>query len=130
MTADSRKVIAAALLAAAAAYLLAGRQPQAQATRAVPESARADHQAGLDKVRGLIAERRWADAESLAHELLAGAEVAQGPDSLAVAEAIDALVSINYASAGAVDPAGALELAERAIRIKEALLGPDDEELA
>ncbi|MGH9870826.1 MAG: CHAT domain-containing protein [Candidatus Polarisedimenticolia bacterium] len=88
----------------------------------------ADDAAGT--VTALCAQKKYAEAESAGRSFLAQAEREHGPGSPQAAAALDAIVSIGYASAGSWRPADILPLAERAVRIKEALPVPDEAGLA
>ncbi len=78
----------------------------------------------LDKVRDLIKDGKYAEAETLARELLKQVEASSGPDSLKVAEVLDVLVEALYRGSKPTAP-GSRELAERAVSIKESAIGPE-----
>jgi len=72
---------------------------------------------------------RYAEAEALSREQLAAAEADHGPDSLEAARILDSLVRALWRQGKFREPE-TLTLAERAVRIKEEHLGPDDPEVA
>jgi len=83
----------------------------------------------LEKARQLIKDGKYAEAETLARELLKQAEAALGADSLKTAEVLDVLVESLFRGGKARQPESR-KLAERAIEIKQKLLGPDHPEVA
>jgi CHAT domain-containing protein/tetratricopeptide (TPR) repeat protein len=72
---------------------------------------------------------RYAEAEALSRERLAAAEADHGPDSLEAARILDSLVRALWRQGKFREPE-TLTLAERAVRVKEEHLGPDDPEVA
>ncbi len=83
----------------------------------------------LDKVRDLIKDGKYAQAETLARRLLAEIEATAGSDSLKIAEVLDVLVEALYRGGKAKQP-GSREFAERAVEIKKNILGPNHPEAA
>ena len=81
------------------------------------------------EVRGLIEAGRYEDAEAAAERLVAEATAVSGPESLEVARAIDLLVEGLWRN-GKAQQARTRELGERAIRIKEPRLKPEEMELS
>lgn len=82
-----------------------------------------------DNARDLIRDGHYAEAAALAHDLLTQEETQSGPDSLQVADIIDIVVEAERLD-GKVKDAGTRDLARRAIRIKEAVLGSDHPDVA
>jgi tetratricopeptide (TPR) repeat protein len=80
-------------------------------------------------IRSLIADGQYAAAKQAAVDEVARAESAAGKDSLETAEAIDLLVVASWRYGEGSDPA-TRALAERALTIKQSLLGEDDPHLA
>jgi tetratricopeptide (TPR) repeat protein len=80
-------------------------------------------QASVEKIKTLIKEGHYAEAEAAGRTLLAQVETTSGRDSLAAAELLDLIVESLWR--GKVKLPEAREIAERAIAIKEKLLGPD-----
>jgi CHAT domain-containing protein/tetratricopeptide (TPR) repeat protein len=78
-----------------------------------------------DSIRAWIQAGRLTEADSAARALLPRAEREHGKESLEAAEAIDLIVEAMWRSRRA-NTADAQPLAERAVRIKERLLPPDD----
>ncbi len=83
----------------------------------------------IDLCRPLVQEGRFAEAEALARRLLEEAQAAHGTDSLEAAEALDAVVGALWVSKK-TDDADVIRLGERAVAIKEKLLGPGDPAVA
>lgn len=83
----------------------------------------------LEEVQALFREGRYTEAEARARPLLAAAEAASGPRSLEAADALDLLVRV-LERVGKRNQPEVLALAERAVEIREALLGPADPRLA
>jgi CHAT domain-containing protein/tetratricopeptide (TPR) repeat protein len=77
----------------------------------------------LADIRQLLLAARYSEAEQRARGMLADAEAASSPDSLAAAQAIDVLVESLWRG-GKVRAAETNTLAERAVAIREAQLGP------
>ena len=98
----------------------------AQANVSVPPPRGAD---SPEQIRQLIRDGRYADAELAARAFLAAAERAAGCESLETARAIDLLVESLWRG-GKSRRAGALELAEEAITIRQKALGDSDPELS
>ena len=86
-------------------------------------------QATLDDARRLIEEGSYADAETLARELLQLAEDAHGENSLETGVALDILVQALWRGGKAQAPE-TRAMAERAVRITEDLAGPDSSALS
>jgi CHAT domain-containing protein/tetratricopeptide (TPR) repeat protein len=105
----------------AALILLATATPSGAATE--PELA--DQ---LAVARRLVAARDFPAAESAARALLAEAEVSSGPEALITGQVIDLLVDARLAQRKS-DPE-CLAFAERAVRIKDKLKGPEEPETA
>ena len=82
-----------------------------------------------ETIRQLIRDGRYAEAESAARVHLAAVERAEGCESLETARAIDLLVESLWRGGKSRD-AGALELAEEAIAIRQNALGDSDPELS
>ncbi len=80
------------------------------------------------RIRDLLDDGRFADAESLARVLLSECESTHTVDSIEVAEALDLLVEARWRSEDADEEA--LKLARRAVAIKERLLPSEDARLA
>ena len=78
----------------------------------------------VGNARGLIDDWRFEEAEVAARKALTVTESESGADSLATAAAIDLLVEALWRGYGVLEPE-TLELAERAIEIKERALGTD-----
>jgi CHAT domain-containing protein/tetratricopeptide (TPR) repeat protein len=83
----------------------------------------------LASLRQLLREARFAEAEAGARGLLADSEAAHGPGSVQAAAALDVLVEALWRG-GRVRTSEARSLAERALAIVEARLGPDHPEVA
>jgi len=83
----------------------------------------------LEKIRKLIKEVHYAEAEGAARTLLAESEARSGRQSAEVAEVLDLLVEALFRGGKASNPE-TQALAERAVATKEKLLGPDHPELA
>ena len=83
----------------------------------------------LNEGQKLIDEGKYAEAESLERKLLSQIETKYGPLTVETARVLDVLVAalLRGGKAGEVE---AKALAERAVRIKEKILGQDDPELA
>ena len=79
-------------------------------------------QAAGDDPASLIAQGRYAEAETLARQQLAAAEGAHGPDSAEAADALDLLVEALWRNGKEKSP-GAGDLAERAVSIRERVGG-------
>src|SRR5688500_17381999 len=82
----------------------------------------------LTEIRGLLTETRYTDAESRARALLSARE-SRDPDSVDVARTLDVLVQVLVEAGKSADPA-ALAGAQRAVRLKETLLGGDHADVA
>ncbi len=92
-------------------------------------ASRGEH-ASLDDVRTLIRkDGDYSGAESLAREILAREEAAHGEESLQVARVLDLLVEAIQRGGRAKDPE-ATESAERALKIKRAVLPPNHQEIS
>ncbi|HEV8337062.1 MAG TPA: CHAT domain-containing tetratricopeptide repeat protein [Candidatus Polarisedimenticolia bacterium] len=85
--------------------------------------------AGLPGVYDLVDQGRYADAESHGRLILARAEAESGPDSLAVADALMALVTAVLPAGKASEP-GTLTWAQRAHAIQTSHLNDSDPALA
>ncbi|MBI1950137.1 MAG: tetratricopeptide repeat protein, partial [Acidobacteria bacterium] len=83
----------------------------------------------LDSVRRLLEKGRYAEAEATARALLVKVEAAGGKDSLEAAGVLDLVVEAGL-SMGKSKDAETRVLAERALSIKEKVLGPDHPEFA
>lgn len=81
------------------------------------------------EVRTLLDAGKLMDAEAAANALLASAEKTHGPDAPAVADALELLLEARRALRRSTAP-GTVALAERAVKIREATRGPDDESTA
>jgi CHAT domain-containing protein/tetratricopeptide (TPR) repeat protein len=79
-------------------------------------------------IRDLLSRSRFTEAANVARALLARAESASGPNALEVAEVLDLLCEASRRSSTASEDPTAL--AERAVAIKERILGPNHPELA
>jgi CHAT domain-containing protein/tetratricopeptide (TPR) repeat protein len=90
---------------------------------AAPDLSRSQPADPLGDIRQLLITARYSQAEQRARSMLADAEAASGPDSLAAAQAIDVLVESLWRG-GKVRAAETRALAERAVAIREAQLGP------
>lgn len=96
---------------------------------AAPNAAQlATEDAATTAIRALLAGTKYAEAEARARELLAARE-SQDPDSLDVARALDVLVQVLVEAGKAAAPE-ALAGAQRAVGLKEALLGGDHPDVA
>jgi tetratricopeptide (TPR) repeat protein len=85
------------------------------------------------RVRDLLDRLDYARAGALARKLVAEAEAAHGPASLQLANALDTLFAALWHGAPGAPGAGwqeTLDVAERALAIKESVLGPQDPEIA
>ena len=79
----------------------------------------------VEQVEALVAEKRLEEAERLARRLLTEAERTFGAESLPAAEAIDALQFVQWHSRKeGWNGDEAMRRVERAVRIKERILGP------
>lgn len=83
----------------------------------------------LDSVRRLLEKGRYAEAEAAARALLMKVEAASGKNSLDAAGVVDLVVEAGL-SMGKSKDAETRVLAERALSIKEKVLGPDHPEFA
>jgi len=116
----------AAIIAPAQAQGTTARATQT-ATSSAPDGSSATTSA--DQARELIREGHYAEAESLARELLIQEEARSGSDSLPVAEILDIVVEAGRLGGKLKDPM-TREAARRAIKIKEDLLGADHPDVA
>lgn len=82
-----------------------------------------------ETARQLIEEGRYAEAEATAREELKRVEQAHGAQSLDAARALDVLVESMWRGGKAAE-LDSRALAQRAVRIKEAVLGSDHLEVA
>ncbi|MCP3982354.1 MAG: CHAT domain-containing protein [bacterium] len=82
----------------------------------------------LESARSLIAESKFDEARAAASAVLERAEADRGADSLPAAEAIDVIVECTWRSQSSTPET--LDLAERALRIKNAHHGADSLEAA
>lgn len=98
-------------------------RPEAVGAEAAQENQ--DRAASIEEIQGLTAQGEYARAEEKARALLLDTERTLGPESLEAAEVLDLLVEALYRG-GKAATSDARELAERALRIKENLRGPDD----
>jgi CHAT domain-containing protein/tetratricopeptide (TPR) repeat protein len=80
------------------------------------------------RIRDLLDDGRYAEAETLARIQLSERESDHGEDTIEVAEALDLLVEARWHHEYADE--ATLELARRAVAIKERLLPPEDARLA
>lgn len=94
------------------------------ATAAAQETADDDYAS----LRELLRAGKYVEMEREARALLAREEAADGPESLAVARAIGPLLEALFRGGKTSDPEY-LALAKRALRIRAARLGSDDEEV-
>jgi tetratricopeptide (TPR) repeat protein len=78
----------------------------------------------LEKIRNLIVKAHYAEAEGNARALLTETEARSGHESAEVAEVLDLLVEALFRGKEASSPE-TQALAERAVVIKEKILGPD-----
>lgn len=85
--------------------------------------------ANLDEVQGLLTDGRFTDAEVAARDLLARVEGARGADSIEAAGVLDVLVEALWRGGKTEDPESQ-RLAERAVAIREQVLGPDHPDIA
>src|SRR5829696_8015253 len=83
----------------------------------------------LEQIRDLLARGRGIEAENVARALLPRVEAASGPDALEIAEVLDLLGAAVRRSAK-VKEDEKRAFAERAVAIKERVLGPDHPDLA
>jgi CHAT domain-containing protein/tetratricopeptide (TPR) repeat protein len=86
-------------------------------------------QAGDHDPASLIAQGRYAEAETLARQQLAAAEAAHGPESTEAADALDLLVEALWRGGKEKSP-GANDLAQRAVATREKIGGADSVALA
>ncbi|HEV8377101.1 MAG TPA: tetratricopeptide repeat protein, partial [Candidatus Polarisedimenticolia bacterium] len=93
------------------------------------EKSGTDSQADLSVIRRLLNQGQFGPAEQKARDLLVRTELADGADSLATARVLDLLAESLVDAAKVRDPEAG-SLIERALRIKQTRLGPDDPELA
>jgi len=95
----------------------------------VPAEPASSPQIRLEKAQLQLERGQYAAAERLVHELLPAVEAAHGVDSIEVADVLDLLVEARRRGGKAAEP-GTRALAERAVRIVEASLGPEHLRLA
>jgi hypothetical protein len=79
----------------------------------------------LEPIRRLVFVARYADAEAAARARLSEVEATIGPESLAASEVMDLLVEALWRG-GKVRAAETRSLAERAVAVKEKVLGAND----
>ena len=84
---------------------------------------------GIDDLKALLKADKFAEAETGARALLAETEAQSGADSVEAARVLDVLVESLRRGDHDYDPAWRT-MAERAIAIKERVLGPEDPEVA
>ena len=115
-------VVALVLAAALPGTRIRGQMPgpPASSIRGFDES--------LAMIRDLLSRSRFTEAANVARALLARAESESGPNALEVAEVLDLLCEASRRSSTASEDPTAL--AERAVAIKERILGPNHLELA
>jgi hypothetical protein len=95
----------------------------------IQERAKADPSKGepvlqeIDKVKTLLNDRKYPEAEHLAREILAKVEASYGIDSLEAAQVIDVLVESIFGNRKKADDE-ARELIDRACSIRKSVLGP------
>jgi len=94
-----------------------------------PPAAAPPSVAGLDELTSLIASGRYAEAEARARLLLANVEVTHGRESREVAQVLEGLIEALWRG-GKISEPETRALAERAVAIREAVLGADHPELA
>jgi tetratricopeptide (TPR) repeat protein/CHAT domain-containing protein len=128
-------------LAAALCWLLllGSAAPSAGASAAATDTAAAapaeapagvpDFEARKQHIKDVLRKADYKEAESLAGALLAEAETAFGKDAVEVAPVLDLLVQIRFESGRATE-AESLDLAQRAVRLRESAQGKDDVGLA
>jgi acyl-CoA reductase-like NAD-dependent aldehyde dehydrogenase len=76
----------------AALFLCFGSEAEKTTAATMAQEPPPQQTQNLDKARALIKDQKFAEAETLARELLKQAEAAPGADSLKVAEVLDVLV--------------------------------------
>jgi CHAT domain-containing protein len=114
------RVLLAALAAASGTLAAATEAPAA----APPPLERT-----IEEARALLDAGRYAEAERLGQEALRSAEAAHGDESLEAARALDFLAENRWRGYASSEP-DSVEIAERAVAIKEHVLGADDPEVA
>ena len=82
----------------------------------------------VNEIRGLLTQTSYAEAEARARALLSVRE-SRDPDSIDIARTLDVLVQVLVEAGKAADPE-ALTGAQRAVRLKERLLGEDHADVA
>lgn len=111
---------------------VAPQAPEAAGDRGTPadiEAWESLHSAGLEEVRALLEQGRYAAAESAARRVLAEAEAKRGPESLAAASALD-LLSAALRLGGRIRGSEMRSSAERALAIREMEVGKDHPDVA
>src|SRR5262245_826241 len=86
-------------------------------------------QDSLEPVRALVQDGEYLDAVRVARELQPAIEKNQGAESVVMADLLDLLSEALRRGHRSSDPEPRL-LAEKALKIKEKLLGPDDPSVA
>src|SRR5262245_20138508 len=127
----ARRLFAAGLvlIAASGPVAAAGAVAPGPEGDAAAPARREPIRVAYQQVDALVQAHRYPEAEALARKLLDETEHAHGPHSLETADAVDALVlALLRNSRWQIEEA--LILAERAVKIKEDFLGPDDLDVA
>jgi tetratricopeptide (TPR) repeat protein len=83
----------------------------------------------LDRIRHLIKEGRYAEAETAARALLGEAEAKYGAESTEAADALDLLIAARLLGGKANDPESR-SLVERTLELRQKTLGPDHPDMA
>jgi CHAT domain-containing protein/tetratricopeptide (TPR) repeat protein len=89
-----------------------------------------EHRQQVEHIQNLIDTYRYKQADSLATQLLLDAEETYGPESMEVVEALDLMVKARAGGGGKIESHVLINLAERALEIRESLFEPDDPEVA
>lgn len=115
------------LLSGAIGPVLSAPEPPAAGSTAGPQAA--EREKPISILKPLVQQKRFAEAEVRAREMLAAAESDHGADSIEAAEAIDAVVALMDLQ-DEIQGDEALQLGRRAVVVKERILGPLDPEVA
>jgi len=81
-------------------------------------------ESGKARADKAVLDGKYAEADALAHQMLAEADASQGAESLATAEALELIAECAYVL-GKTNPSEGIEAGRRSVAIREKLLGPD-----